>query len=382
MNQNGNCLKEFSIFVWKQGTTMVKEKIFVTKTYLPPIDLYTGYLKKIWKNNWITNHGQFSLQLEKRLKNFLGVKNLILVSNGTVALEIAIKALGIKKEIITTPFSYVATTSSIVWTNCKPVFADIDPKTLCINPELIEKLITKKTQAILATHVYGNPCDVEAIGKIAKKYNLKVIYDAAHCFGVKYKGKSILSYGDISTLSFHATKLFHTAEGGALVTANKENAHKISYSRNFGHKGEEAFWGLGINGKISELHSAMGLCMLPYIKKNITERKKLSDAYDKFLKGLQLQKPVREKETEYNYSYYPVIFFSEEKLLKVRYALNKNGIFPRRYFYPPLNKLNYVEKYSVAAAEDISKRIMCLPLYHGLILKTVKKIAEIISDNI
>jgi len=360
---------------------MNKDKIFVTKTFLPPIEHYISYVKKIWENNWITNHGPFSIELENMLKNYLTVKNLFLVSSGTVALEIAIKALGIKGEIITTPFSYVATTSSIVWTNCIPVFADIDPETLCINPELIEKLITKKTQAILATHVYGNPCDVEAIGKIAKKYNLKVIYDAAHCFGVKYKGKSILNYGDISTLSFHATKLFHTGEGGALVTKNKETAHKISYSRNFGHKGEEAFWGLGINGKISELHSVMGLCLLPYLRKNITKRKKVSAAYDKSLKGLYVKKPVTKKDVEYNYSYYPIIFSSEVKLLRVRNALNKNNIFPRRYFYPSLSKLNYVGKYNVAIAEDFSKRVLCLPLYPDLDLKTVKRIAEIISGN-
>lgn len=360
---------------------MRKEKIFVTKTFLPPFEDYCAYLKKIWDNNWVTNHGPFSLELEKKLRRYLGVKHFSLVSNGTTALEIAIKVLDIKGEIITTPFSYVATTSSIVWTNCKPVFADIDPETLCINPKLIEKLINNKTQAILGTHVYGNPCNVEEIRKIGKKYNLKVIYDAAHCFGIKYKGKSILNYGNISTLSFHATKIFHTAEGGALVTTNKETAHKITYFRNFGHKGQEAFWGLGINGKISELHSAMGLCILPYMRKNIALRKMISNTYDNSLSQLNVKKPVMKKDVEYNYSYYPVIFSSEEKLMKVRKALNENSIFPRRYFYPSLNKLNYVKKYNVKVAEDISKRILCLPIYADLDLVIVKKILGIISEN-
>lgn len=359
-----------------------KGKINVTKTYLPPIEGYTRYLKKIWSAEWITNHGPLVNELENRLKKYLGVKHLFFVSNGTVALEIALKALDISNEVITTPFSYVATTSSIVWSNCIPVFADINPKSLCIEPSLIEKSITDKTEAILATHVYGNPCDVDNIEYAAQKHKLKVIYDASHCFGVKYKKTSILNYGDISTLSFHATKLFHTAEGGALVTNNEEIAHKISYLRNFGHKGQEEFWGLGINGKNSELHAAMGLCVLPKIRSIISQRKKAALEYDKCLKNTKLEHIKINSDCEYNYSYYPVIFQSEEQLLKVRCALNDNNIFPRRYFYPSLDKLNYVNKYKAPVADSISKRILCLPLFHSLSKNVVKKISKIIISSL
>ena len=320
--------------------------------------------------------------LEKKLKKYLGVKHLFFVSNGTAALEIAIKALGLQKEIITTPFSYVATTSSIVWMNCEPVFADIDENSLCINPDLIQKKITKNTEAILATHVYGNPCRVEAIEKIAEKNKLKVIYDAAHCFGVKYKGTSILNYGDISTISFHATKLFHTAEGGAIITNDDELAHKISYMRNFGHKGQEEFWGLGINGKNSELHAAMGLCILPGIKKIINKRRTLTEVYDKYLKHTPLVKIMINENCEYNYSYYPVLFESEKQLLETRNVLNKNNIVPRRYFYPSLTELKYAQSSNLPVSHRASKRVLCLPLYHELTEGDVKKITELIRNSL
>ncbi len=360
-----------------------KNQINVTRTYLPKLDKYIKYLNRIWENNWLTNHGEFCLKLEKDVKKFLGVQNLILVSNGTVALEIAIKALDIQGEIITTPFSYVATTSSIVWVGCKPVFADIDPQTLNIDPHKIEKSISNKTRAILATHVYGNPCDVEAIKIIAKKYNLKVIYDAAHCFGVKYKGRSILKYGDISTLSFHATKLFHTVEGGAVVTGSRRLAHKSSYLRNFGHRGQENFWGLGINGKMSELHAAMGLCLLPEVKKFIKDRKAVSNIYDEILlsKTDLLKKPALQRGADYNFAYYPVVFSSEALLLKIRNILNENGIYPRRYFHPSLDMLKYVPKYKTPIANDVSKKILCLPLYSYLSHSDTKKIANLILKN-
>lgn len=346
------------------------------------MDDYVKYLKKIWSAGWITNHGPLVSELEKKLKNYFGVKYLFFVSNGTVALEIALKALNITGEVITTPFSYVATTSSIAWMNCTPVFADIDPGTLCVNTDQIKKAITKRTQAILATHVYGNPCDVKEIEHIAKKNKLKVIYDSSHCFGVNYKGKSILKYGDLSTLSFHATKLFHTAEGGAVVTDNDELAHRISYMRNFGHKGQEDFWGLGINGKNSELHAALGLSVLPKIRMIINQRKKVSGYYDKFLAGSGLRRPETSDNVDYNYSYYPVIFNSEKQLLKVRKALNKQNIFPRRYFYPSLNKLSYVNKSSFPVTEDISQKILCLPLYYALDKEDVKRITGTIRLNL
>ncbi len=353
--------------------------INVTKTYLPPLSEYQTYLDQIWQITWLTNRGKFVLELEQKLCRYLQVPNLLFVNNGTIALQIAIKALNLKGEIITTPFSYVATTSSIVWENCKPVFVDIDPNSLCINPDLIEEAITNKTSAIMATHVYGIPCEVEKIEKIAQKYQLKIIYDAAHSFGVQYKGQSLLNYGDISTLSFHATKLFHTGEGGGIVTKDKDLFHKIMYMHNFGHNGPEEFFGVGINGKSSELHAAMGLCVLPKIDELITKRKELSEYYDSNLKSLDLRRPTIPTETIYNYAYYPVIFESEEYLLKAKNKLNENNIFPRRYFYPSLNTLNYVEKQTCLVSEEISKRVLCLPLFYDLEISLAENICNIIK---
>jgi dTDP-4-amino-4,6-dideoxygalactose transaminase len=234
----------------------------VTKPFLPPIDEYKEYIDGIYQRQWLTNNGPLVNELELKLKEHLNVSHLLYLGNGTIAIQIAIKALELKGEIITTPFSYVATTSSIAWENCKPVFVDIDKDTLNIDPSKIEAAINANTSAILATHVYGNPCDIDAIQRIANKHNLKVIYDAAHCFGTKYKGKSVFEYGDVSTTSFHATKLFHTTEGGAVITTNPELLKKMSYLRNFGHDGPEKFECVGINGKNSEFHAAMGLVNL------------------------------------------------------------------------------------------------------------------------
>lgn len=355
--------------------------INVTQTFLPPLEEYTAYLERIWANKWLTNRGELVQELEEKLKTYLGVKHLLVVNNGTIALQIAIKALELKGEIITTPFSYVATVSSIVWENCTPVFVDIDPQRLTIDETKIEAAITAETSAILATHVYGNPCNVEAIQSIAEKHYLKVIYDAAHCFGVKYKGESILNWGDISTLSFHATKLFHTGEGGAIVCNDEMLAHKIFYHHNFGHNGPEGFFGLGINAKISELNAAMGLAVFPYLTKIINKRKELSLYYDSLLKNTILQKPKLRTKTEYNYSYYPVIFPSEKHLLRTQKSLNKNQIFPRRYFYPSLNKLPYVKKGSCKISEDVSSRILCLPLSFEIEKSSIEQICNIIKEE-
>jgi dTDP-4-amino-4,6-dideoxygalactose transaminase len=348
----------------------------VTKSYLPPIEEYIEYLKNIWQANQLTNNGPLVQELEHKLKDYLGVKHLFFVSNGTIAEQIAIKALDLHGEVITTPFSYVATTSSIVWEGCQPVFVDIDPKTLCIDPELIEAAITPRTSAIIATHVYGIPCAVEKIQAIAQKYEIKVIYDAAHTFGVKYKGKSLVSYGDISTLSFHATKLFHTVEGGAIITDDDDLAHRISYMRNFGHKGQEDFWGLGINGKNSEFHAAMGLCNLPHIEEIISARSQVSCWYDELLVGSGLTRPIIPEDTEYNYSYYPVLFPSESELLKAKHLLNEKQIFPRRYFFPSLNNLPYLGYSVFPKAKDLSYRVLCLPLYMNLVYDDLKKIVS------
>ena len=235
----------------------------VTKSFLPPIEEYTAQVQRAYNNGWLTNRGELVLELEEKLKKYLDVSNILITSNGTIPLQIALKLLGNGGEIITTPFSYVATTAAIVWENCTPVFVDIHSEFLTIDESKIEAAITDKTTCILATHVFGNPCKVEEIERIAKKHNLKVIYDGAHAFGVTYKGKSIFEYGDISTCSFHATKLFHTGEGGAIFCKDQDLFHQIYYSHNFGHNGPLDFYGLGINGKISELQAAMGLAVFP-----------------------------------------------------------------------------------------------------------------------
>lgn len=355
--------------------------INVTKAFLPPINEYNKLIEGIWQRIHLTNNGPLVTELEDKLKTYFGVKHFYFVNNGTIALQLAIKALGLKGEVITTPFSYVATTSAIVWENATPVFVDIDPRGFTIDVNKIESAITENTSAILATHVYGVPCDVEEIEKIALRYNLKVIYDAAHAFGVQYKNQSVLNYGDFSTLSFHATKLFHTVEGGGIATNNDDLAHKISYMRNFGHKGQEEFWGVGINGKNSELHAAMGLCNFPYVQELLATREKLSKEYDRLFEELAIKviRPVVPAEVAYNFSYYPILFESENVLLKVKDALNASYIYPRRYFYPSLNNLPYLEKIDLPISDSVARRVMCLPLYHDLGLDSIRRISIIIS---
>lgn len=356
--------------------------INVTKTYLPPLKEYVKYLEKIWESGYVTNYGKFAIQLEEELKKFLGVKHLFFVSNGTIALQIAIRALGLKGEIITTPFSYIASASSIVWENCKPIFVDIDPDTLTIDPKKIENAITRRTRAILAVHVYGNPCDIEKIQKIAKKHNLKVIYDAAHTFGATYNNESLAKFGDVSVLSFHATKIFHTIEGGALVTQDDKIAHKISYMRNFGHKGQEDFFGLGINGKNSEFHAAMGLSILKHFPSLIKKYKKISYHYSELFKSTPIKKITLRHEKGHNFAYYPIIFESESKLLKVKKVLNEKKIFPRRYFYPALHTLPFLKKTKCPIAEDISKRVLCLPVHYKLSKNDIKNIVSLILKSL
>ncbi len=354
--------------------------INVTKTFLPPQEEYNAILKRAWDAGWITNRGALVLELEEKLKSYLQVPNILATTNGTLPLQIAIKALGLTGEIITTPFSYVATTSSIVWEGCAPVFVDIHPEYLTIDETKIEAAITPRTSAILATHVFGNPCAVEEIAVIAKKHNLKVIYDAAHCFGITYKGKSIFEYGDVSTCSFHATKVFHTGEGGALFTGSDELNDKLFYHHNFGHYGPEVFQGVGINAKMSELQAAMGLAVFPYIKTILEARKGVAELYQNNLKNIGVLK-IRE-ETQWNYSYYPVLFDNETQLHTIQELLNKEGVFPRRYFYPSLNLLPYADKKSCPISENIASRVLCLPLYHDLSEDEVLKICNIINEGI
>lgn len=351
--------------------------INVTKTFLPPIEEYNKYISQIWQSSYLTNQGPLLKELESKLSAFLGTKNFHYLTNGTIALQVALKALDITEgEIITTPFSYVATTSSILWERCKPVFVDVEPDNFTIDADKIEQAITLETKAIMPVHVFGYACNVEKIEQIAQKYNLKVIYDAAHAFASTYKGKSLVNYGDISTCSFHATKVFHTVEGGACVVKDYETSKKIGLIKKFGHINDDHFC-LGINAKQSEFHAAMGLSNLPYVNDLINARKNISQFYDSLLKG-KLQRPKIQADLEYNYAYYPVIFESEAHLLKVFEALNKEGISPRRYFYPSLNTLSYVQGESCAISEDISSKIACLPLYADLEESIIEKITSII----
>lgn len=353
------------------------KKINVTKTFLPPVGEYKSYIDQIWENGQITNSGELHTKLEKKLKEYLSVNELHMMANGTLSLQIALRALDITEgEVITTPFSYVATTSAIMWEHCEPVFVDIEPDTFCIDAEKIEVAITSKTKAIMPVHVFGFPCDIEKIDAIAEKHNLKVIYDAAHAFGVEYKGRSLLDYGDISTCSFHATKLFHTIEGGCIIAKDKTVGDKAEILKRFGHTGDEHFM-LGINAKSSEFQAAMGLCNLKYITEIIEARKQIFNLYDRNIGNLDRPRP--NKDTTYNYSYYPVVLESKEHLINKLAILNSHNIFPRRYFYPSLNQLPYINNnQSCPISEDISMRILCLPLYEGIEPEIINKICEII----
>lgn len=352
--------------------------INVTKTYLPPLKEYTHYLEKIWATGYVTNNSELVRELETRLVEYLGVPYVQFVSNGTIALQLALKALEVEGEVITTPFSYVATVNSILWEHCTPIFVDIEDHTFGINTEKIEAAITERTRAILPVHVYGYPCGVLKVQELAEKYNLKVIYDGAHAFGCELNGVSLLNFGDLSTLSFHATKLFHTIEGGAIITHTSEMADRLWKLKSFGHFNDDYFYP-GINGKNSEFHAAMGLCLLPRMDDLIQQRRKIFGWYDHYLSGLELQFPQPGTGLKYNYSYYPVIFKDEATLLRAMNELKKDQIIPRRYFYPTLNRLPFIQGAECPVAEDISARVLCLPLYVGLEEEQVKNISQIIG---
>nr|WP_295931064.1 DegT/DnrJ/EryC1/StrS family aminotransferase [uncultured Dyadobacter sp.] len=357
--------------------------INVTKTFLPDQEEYLQYVREIWERGYLTNNGPVLQKLEAQLKEYLNVDYLYFCGNGTIVLQIAIKALELQGEIITTPFSYVATSNAILWENCTPVFVDIDRETFNIDPALIEAAITPSTSAILATHVYGNPCDVDAIANIAEKHNLKVIYDAAHAFGVTYKGKSLLSYGDLSTCSFHATKVFHTIEGGALISNHPELDRKLHLLRAFGHQGDEYYEFAGINGKNSEFHAAMGLVNLPRVQSIIEARRDVFAAYDSLLNWDVLFKPTLSDDIDYNYAYYPVVFPSESVMFRVMDALREEEIIPRRYFYPSLNTLSFMPRqFACPVSEDIAARVLSLPLYVGLPYKDIERISRIINGHL
>lgn len=356
----------------------MNEAINVTKSFLPPYEEYEAHLRDIWTSVHLTNAGPKVLELERQLRELLGVKHVFFCANGTVALQIALKALNVTKGVITTPFSYCATSHVVLWENAHIQFADVRPDTLCLDPAAVDARVTPDTEAILGTHVYGLPCDVEALQHIADRYGLKVIYDGAHAFGAKLHGRSLLAYGDIATCSFHATKLFHTVEGGAMLTNDDGLAEKINYYRSFGHQGQEFgdYHTMGINAKNSEFHAAMGLCNLPYVPGLIERRREISERYDDLLLPAGVERPRLPEGLEYNYPYYPVLLADEEQMGAVRKALADEQIFTRRYFYPSLNTLPFMPSYEACpVSEDAAARVLCLPLYPDLADVDVDRIA-------
>ncbi|WP_040503643.1 DegT/DnrJ/EryC1/StrS family aminotransferase [Herbaspirillum lusitanum] len=363
----------------------------VTQPFLPPLEEFVAYLQQIWANKHITNNGPFHQQLEAALADYLGVKYVCLFSNGTLALITALQALGITGEAITSPYSFVATSHALIWNGIKPVFADIDKDTLLLDPAKIEAAITEHTTAIVPVHCYGYPCKVEAIQKIADKYKLKVIYDAAHAFGVQYKSSSVLTYGDLSILSFHATKVFNTFEGGAIICHNAEMKLRIDQLKNFGTVDEVTVVAAGINGKMSEVNAAMGLLQLQYMDEILTQRKAIDAQYRSLLSAVKhidcLQPP--EHTSAWNYSYFPILVrpgypISRDALYT---KMREQNIFPRRYFYPLISEFPMYRNLASSVPEnlpvatEITQQILCLPIYPGLNIDHIRQVADIIQSQ-
>jgi len=344
---------------------MAGDPIHVTRTFLPPEEEYLHWLRKAYGTHVLTNNGPIVRELEETLRTRFDVPFFRSMANGTLAIQLALRALGVKGKVITTPFSYVATTSAILWEGCEPVYVDIDPRTCCIDPTRIEAAITPGVTAILATHVYGIPCDVEAIDAIAKKHGLKVIYDAAHAFDVTWKGRSILQWGDASTLSFHATKLFHTVEGGAVVLHGAAEDLQLRYHRSFGHDGDEHYC-LGMNAKMSEVHAAMGMAVLPHVQRLVAERMAIIRRYDDELSGLPIERIAVDGPVGQNGAYYPVLLASGAERERVMTSMNEDGVYPRRYFFPSLDTLPYVRSETCAVSRAYADRVLCLPLFNGM----------------
>lgn len=364
------------------------DNITVTKPFFPPLSEFYPYLEKIWQNKWLTNNGPFHQELESKLASYLGVNYVSLFTNGTIALITAFQALNLQGEVITTPYSFVATTHSLIWNNLKPVFVDIDKETFNINPELIEKKITKNTCAILPVHVYGNPCDNEKLGRIARKHNLKLIYDAAHAFGVTKNGESILNWGDLSILSFHATKVFNTMEGGAIISPTLELKKRIDLLKNFGFQDENTVLESGINGKMNEVQSAFGILQLGYVEQSIQKRKAIADKYHELLKNTKgitvLNFP---KIVKANYSYYPILIKKEDfgtSRDEIYDVLKKNNILSRKYFYPLISNFPMYRNIESSAMKNlpvsnlVADSVLCLPIYPELSLLQVEEIVAII----
>ena len=367
------------------------DTIFVTRPDLPPLDEFFPYLQEIWNNRILTNNGPFHQKLEEKLSEYLGVQNISLFTNATIALVTAIKALEIHGEVITTPYSFVATSQSILWNGVKPVFVDIDPDTLNIDPSKIEAAITHKTKAILAVHCYGNICDYNKIQKIADRYKLKVIYDAAHAFGVRDRTGSVLKHGDLSVLSFHATKVYNTFEGGAIICSDIKMKQKIDKLKNFGFASETEVISNGINGKMSEFNAAFGLLQLQYVGNSIRKRKKVDFIYRKSLTGIKgISFPKNKYNQTKNYSYFPILIgqdypLSRDELFE---KFRSNGIYTRRYFYPLISEFPIYRNFKSASrnnlinAVDAANRIICLPIYATLTTDEQYKIINIIMSSI
>lgn len=367
----------------------MEKPIYVTQPSLPDLEEFIPYLREIWDNKILTNNGPMHKELEKELASFLGVSYISLFANGTLALVTALQALRITGEVITTPYSFVATTHSLWWNNIKPVFVDIEPEFGNLDPDKIETAITPNTTAIMPVHVYGNPCHVERIKEIADIYGLKLIYDAAHAFGVKYKGGSILNYGDLSILSFHATKVFNTFEGGAIISHDSATKQRIDYLKNFGFAGETTIMAPGINSKMNEVQAAMGLLQLKSFEGSIEKRKTVADTYRELLKGIQGIAMLSEPEdTISNYAYFP-IFVNEKEYGMSRdqlyEKLKQNNIYGRRYFYPLISEFSMYKGLESAAANNlpiahkIANEVICLPIYPELEINNIREITYLIS---
>jgi dTDP-4-amino-4,6-dideoxygalactose transaminase len=338
--------------------------INVTRTLLPPLEEYVAYLEKIWASGQVTNNGALVRELEQRLQEYLGAAHVVYVANGTLGLQLALRALDARRKVLTTPFSYVATTGALLWEHCTPVFVDVDPDTLCMDPVAAAKAVDGQTDAILAVHVYGIPCDTAALQSLADQRGLRLLYDAAHAFGTRVRGRQLAAAGDASVLSFHATKLFHTVEGGAIVTDDAALARRLRLHRAFGHIGEEHIT-VGINAKNSEFHAAMGLCLLPRIDSIIASRRELTRRYDQLLDGAPVRRPrATAPGIQPNCAYYPVLLPTEASVRQVQAALGRVGVVPRRYFHPALNRLPYRSGEPCPRAEDAASRILCLPMSH------------------
>jgi dTDP-4-amino-4,6-dideoxygalactose transaminase len=364
------------------------EKIFVTKPYLPPLEEFLPYLKKIWENRILTNNGEFHQMFEKELADYLGVKYVSLFCNGTLALVTALQALRISGEVITTPYSFVATTHALWWNNIKPVFVDIESDTFNLDSSKIESAITPKTTAILPVHVYGNPCEVDKIKDIADTYGLKIIYDACHAFGVRIKNESILNFGDLSILSFHATKVFNTFEGGAIICHDETMKKRIDFLKNFGFAGETTVVAPGINAKMSEFNSALGSLQLKYVEESIRKRKIIAEYYRNNLKGIEGINFLSDiKGIKHSYSYFPILINEEYTLNRdeLYEKLKEFNIFTRRYFYPLISdfpayrNLESANKDNLKTAHTISDRVLCLPIYPDLQKKEIDRIINIMA---